>query len=279
MDKSSYTKNILVIKPHKGWIDLNLKEFWRYRELLYFLIWRDIKIRYKQTLIGIAWAVLQPFLTMVIFSIFFGKIVKILSEGIPYPIFSYSGLLLWTYFSFAVSNASNCLIASPNLVTKVYFPRLVMPLSSAITGIIDYLIAMFILILMMFFYGFFPKSSIVFLPLIIIFTFFSASGLGLWLSALNVKYRDVCYVIPFLIQSLLFATPVIYPMTIIPERYKWILYLHPISGMIDAHRACILGHKPIGWVLLGASTLVALVIFVSGLIYFRRTERFFADII
>lgn len=273
------SEHILVIKPTKGWAALNLRDLWHYRELLYFLTWRDIKVRYKQTVIGVGWAILQPLLTMVVFTIFFGKIANIPSEGIPYPIFSYSGLLLWTYFSSSVSNSGNSLVGSSNLITKVYFPRLIIPLSSTLAGIVDYFIALCILVLMMLFYGIFPNPSIILLPIIILLASISATGFGLWLSALNVKYRDVRYAIPFFIQLLLFATPVIYPVTALPERFRWLLSLNPISGVIDAHRACILGYKPVDWPSLGISTVVGLVIFITGLFYFRRTERFFADVI
>jgi len=269
----------VTIKPSKGWDIHTFKDLWNYRELLYFLIWRDIKVRYKQTLIGAAWAILQPVLTMIIFSIFFGKMAKIPSEGIPYPIFCFSGLLLWIYFSNAVSNSGNSLIGSANLITKVYFPRLIIPLSSALAGMVDYFIAFFILIFAAFLYGFFPNFSFILLPLTIFLGFISATGLGLWLSALNVKYRDVRYAIPFFIQLLLFATPVIYPATMIPEKFRWLLALNPISGIIDAHRACILGYKPVDWLSFGISTAVTLLIFISGFVFFRQTERFFADVI
>jgi len=273
------TEASVIIKPSKGWEIYAFKDLWNYRELLYFLIWRDIKVRYKQTAIGAGWAILQPVLTMIIFTIFFGKIAKIPSEGIPYPIFCFSGLLLWTYFSTAVSNSGNSLIGSANLITKVYFPRLIIPLSSALAGMVDYFIAFVTLILMVFLYGFFPNFSFILLPITIFLGFISATGLGLWLSALNVKYRDVRYAIPFFIQLLLFATPVIYPATMLPEKFRWLLALNPISGIIDAHRACILGHKPVDWLSLGISTAVTLLIFISGLLYFRGTERFFADVI
>mgnify|MGYP001773041564 CR=1 FL=1 len=273
------SEHILVIKPTKGWAALNLRDLWHYRELLYFLTWRDIKVRYKQTVIGVGWAILQPLLTMVVFTIFFGKIANIPSEGIPYPIFSYSGLLLWTYFSSSVSNSGNSLVGSSNLITKVYFPRLIIPLSSTLAGIVDYFIALCILVLMMLFYGIFPNPSIILLPIVILLASISATGFGLWLSALNVKYRDVRYAIPFFIQLLLFVTPVIYPVTALPERFRWLLALNPISGVIDAHRACILGYKSVDWPALGISTVVGLVIFITGLFYFRRTERFFADVI
>lgn len=278
-EKTENNRLRVVIQPSKGWQFVKLREIWQYRELLYFLTWRDIKVRYKQTVIGVLWALLQPFLTMVVFSIFFRKIARVLSEGVPYPIFSYSGLLLWIYFSSAVSNVSDSVVGSANLITKVYFPRLVIPISSAITGLVDYFIALGMLVLMMFFYGVFPNASLIFLPFIIACALISATGIGLWLSALNVKYRDVRYAIPFFIQLLLFATPVIYPISILPAQYRWVLYLNPISGIIDAHRACLLGYKSINWHLLCISTIVSLVIFFSGLFYFKRTERFFADVI
>jgi lipopolysaccharide transport system permease protein len=269
----------LIIKRTQGWISLGLQDLWNYRELLYFLIWRDIKVLYKQTVIGAAWAILQPLLTMVVFTIFFGKLAKIPSEGIPYPIFSYSGLLIWTYFSSGVSSSANSLVGSANLITKVYFPRLIIPLSSTLSGIVNYFIALVILIFMMFYYGFLPNLSIVLLPIIVFLASISATGLGLWLSALNVKYRDVRYAIPFFIQLLLFATPVIYPTTILSEKFRWLLSLNPISGIIDAHRACLLGYKSIDWPSLFISTAMTLLIFASGLVYFRKTERFFADVI
>jgi lipopolysaccharide transport system permease protein len=270
---------ILIIKPGRGWGGLNLGDIWRYRELLYFLTWRDIKVRYKQTTIGVGWAILQPLLTMVVFTVFFGKMAQIPSEGIPYPVFSYSGLLLWTYFSSSVSNSGNSLVNNTNLITKVYFPRTVIPLSSSLTGIVDYVIAMSILVVMMFLYGFFPKPRLLLLPLVFFLAFISATGFGLWLSALNVKYRDVRYVIPFFIQLLLFATPVIYPATILPERSRWLLFLNPISGIIDAHRALTLGHRPIDWCALFVSSTIGFLVFITGIFYFRRTERFFADVI
>jgi lipopolysaccharide transport system permease protein len=260
-------------------VSLNLKDLWHYRELLYFLTWRDIKVRYKQTVIGGAWAVLQPFLTMIVFTIFFGKVAKISSEGVPYPIFSYSGLLLWTYFSSSVSNSGTSVLSSTNLITKVYFPRTVIPLSSSLAGMLDYFIAATILLLMMLYFGFVPNLTILLLPFLLILAFISATGFGLWLSAFSVKYRDVRYVIPFFVQLLLFTTPVIYPVSIIPEKFRWLLFLNPISGIIDAHRVLVLGHKSIDWFSLGVSATVGLLLFISGLFYFRRTERFFADII
>jgi len=269
----------LIIKSDKSLLSVDLKELWDYRELLYFLVWRDVKIRYKQTYIGILWAIIQPLFTMIVFTIFFGKIAKIPSEGVPYPIFSYSGLLLWIYFSQAMSNSSDSLVGNTNLISKVYFPRIIIPLSSSLSGIFDYLIAVSILVLMMFYYGIYPGVSILLLPFVLIMTFIISTGFGLWLSSLNVKYRDIRYALPFAIQLMLFITPVIYPTDFIPEKFRWIMYLNPMSGLIDTHRACFLDYRTINWEQLIISSLIGLLIFVSGLFYFRKTERFFADFI
>lgn len=270
--------NKLIIKPGKGWLFIDLKELWFFRELLFLFVWRDIKVRYKQTIIGAAWALLQPFLTMVVFTIFFGRIAGIGSEGIPYPLFSYSGVLLWIFFSTAVSNSGNSLIGNSHIITKTYFPRVYIPISSSLAGIVDYIIAFGLLILMMIYYGFSPNYNIIFLPIVVFLAFLCASAFGLWLSALNVKYRDIRYIMPFFIQLMLFATPVIYPPSIFP-RYRWLLELNPMTGIINAHRACLLGYKPIDWTGLSIAAIITLVIFFSGLYYFRKTENFFADII
>jgi len=270
---------LTTIKPTNPWFSFDLKDLWSRHELLYFLTWRDIKVRYKQTFIGVGWAILQPFLTMVVFTVFFKRLGRIPSEGIPYPIFSYSGLLLWIYFSSSVTHASNSLISNEKLITKVYFPRFIVPVSSVITGFVDYLIALSILVAMMFFYHVTPSPFLLLLPFFLFLAFLSTTGLGFWLSALNIKYRDVRYAIPFFIQLLLFTTPVIYPVKILPHNIRWLLSLNPISGIIDAHRACILGHKPIDWMSLGISAGVTLVIFITGVLYFNHAERFFADII
>jgi len=273
------SNNVLVIRPHSRWSPINFRELFRYRELLYFLTWRDIKVRYKQTLLGAAWAILQPFFMMIVFTLFFGRMAKVPSEGIPYPIFSYSGLLLWTYFSVAVSMSANSMVVQTNLISKIYFPRLFIPTASTIAGLLDYLIAMSILVLMMILYHFTPGPVMALLPFLVLCAFMAATGVGLWLSAINVKYRDIRYVIPFLIQLWLFATPVIYPTTMLPEKYRWLMSLNPMGGVIDAHRACILGHKPIDWVSLGISVGMILLIFVTGVFYFKRMEHTFADII
>ena len=271
--------NVIIIKPRSKWIPINFKELYNYRELLYFLTRRDISVRYKQTLLGITWAILQPLFMMIVFTIFFGNMAKVPSEGVPYPIFSYSGLLLWTYFSQALSLSANSTVSEANLITKVYFPRLLIPAAAPVAGLLDYLIAMSILCVMMIWYRVTPSLSMLLLPLLVFCAFIAATGVGMWLSALNVKYRDIRYTIPFLVQLWLFATPVIYPITLLPEKYRWLLSLNPMGGVIDAHRACILGHKPIDWVSLGISMGTTLLIFVTGVFYFRRMERSFADII
>lgn len=269
----------LVIKPPKGYLRLDFKELWQYRELLLFLVWRDIKVRYKQTLVGAGWAIIQPLFQMVIFTIFFGKVAKVPSDNLPYPIFSYSGLLLWTYFSTALTSASNSLVGNSNLISKVYFPRLIVPLSSSIAPIVDYLIALSILFLMMIFYNVYPDTKIVLLPFLLLITFFASTGISLWLSALNVKFRDVKYAIPFFIQLMMFLTPVIYPVSFIPDKYVWLIYINPLAALVDIHRAVLLGYDEINYFFLLISILVNLVIFVTGLRYFRKTESYFSDII
>jgi lipopolysaccharide transport system permease protein len=268
-----------TIKKSGGLSRIDWLEIWQYRELLYFLTWRDLKIRYRQTLIGVLWALLQPLLAMLLFTAVFGKFAKIPSENIPYPIFAYSGLLLWNFFSNAAVNSSNSLISNSNLITKIYFPRLIIPFSSTVAGIVDYLVAMSLLILLMVSYGRMPNGNLFFLPVVLALAFLTANGLGLWLSALNVKYRDVRYAIPFVIQLLFFATPIVYPSGIFPEKYRWLLSLNPIAGLMDAHRACLLGSKALDWHLFIGSGLIGLLLFLTGAIYFQKTERFFADII
>lgn len=271
---------LIVIKPRRGFSpSMELGELWRYRELLFFLVWRDIKVRYKQTIVGAAWAILQPVLQMIIFTIVFGKLAKIPSDDIPYPIFSYSGLLLWTYFAQSLSASSGSIVGSANLITKVYFPRLIIPFSAALAGIVDYFIASIILVAMMFYYKLTPGVQLIFVPLTLIAAFIGATGMGLWLSALNVKYRDIRYVIPYFIQLILFATPVIYPISVVPEKFRWLLALNPMAGVIEAHRACYLGHQAINWEQFMVSLTIGIIIFITGIYYFRSVEREFADVI
>lgn len=268
-----------IIEPKKGWVPIDLKEIWNYRELLYFLTKRDIKVRYKQTVLGGLWAIIQPFFTMVVFTLFFGRLAKVPSDGMPYPIFVYAGLLPWTYFANAVAASGNSLVGSANLITKVYFPRLIVPASAALAGLLDLFIAMSILSVLMIYYQFMPGLSFFLFPFLVGLTFLCAVGVGLWLSALNVQYRDIRYVIPFIIQLWLFASPVIYPVSMAKGKYYLLLVFNPMSGIIKAYRACIMGHQPIDWPLLILSATITVAIFISGLFYFRRMERVFADVV
>lgn len=268
-----------IIRPKKFFSFQDLSELWHYRELLYFFTWRDLKVRYKQTTIGILWAILQPFITMVVFSLFFGKLANIPSDSVPYPIFVYVGLLFWQFFSGALSDTSNVLITNQSIVTKVYFPRLILPLSSVITKFVDFIIASIILLGLMVYYGYLPHLSGFFiLPLLLIITFMAAVGGGLWLAAVNVKYRDVRYALPFFIQILLFLTPVIYPASI-AGKYSWLLALNPMTGVIQAARAALLGTTPINWLLLSISFVTCLCVLIIGVVYFKKVERYFADIV
>jgi lipopolysaccharide transport system permease protein len=269
----------LIIRPKYGLLDLNWKEIKEYRELLFFLALREIKIRYKQTIMGASWALLQPFFTMIVFTLIFGRLAQMPSDGVPYPIFSYSGLLLWTYFSNALSQSSNSLVDNAPLLSKVYMPRIFIPTAPCLSGLLDYGIAMSILAIMMVYYRFVPGMSILLLPFIILLTFMLASGVGYWLSSICVKYRDVKFILPFFIQLLLFVSPVIYPANIVGEKLQWLLYLNPMTGLIGAHRASLLGHIPVDFVGLGISTVLTIVIFVSGILYLKSTERYFADLI
>ncbi len=269
----------IVIRPKKTFSFEDVRELWRYRELLYFFTWRDFKVRYKQTAIGVAWAIIQPFITMVVFSIFFGGLAKIPSDGIPYPIFVYVGLLFWTFFSSAFSDASNALIANQSIITKVYFPRLILPISTVLGKFIDFAIAAFVLVGMMVYYQYLPNlSGLLIFPLLLAISFMSAIGGGLFLAAINVKYRDVRYALPFFIQILLFVTPVIYPASI-AGKYSKILALNPMMGVIQSARAALFGSSPLNWTLILTSTIGSALLLIVGIIVFKKTERYFADII
>ena len=277
MRENTPTKTI--IEPKSGWVPVDFREMWNYRELLYFLTKRDIKVRYKQTVLGGLWAIIQPAFTMIVFTLFFGRLAKMPSDGLPYPVFVYAGLLPWTYFANAVTASGNSLVGNANLITKVYFPRVVVPGSAALAGLLDFLVASMILAGLMVYYRFIPGPGVFLFPLLVALTFIGAVGVGLWLSALNVQYRDIRYAIPFLIQVWMFVSPVIYPVSLVPENFQWLLALNPMGGLIHAYRACLLGHQPVDWALLGISALIILALFVSGLYYFRRMEKFFADVI
>lgn len=257
----------------------DLRELWQYRELLYFFTWRDLKVRYKQTAIGILWAVFQPFMTMVIFSVFFGGLAKVPSDGVPYPIFVYVGLLFWQFFSSALSDTSNTLVSNQAIITKVYFPRLILPISSVITKLVDFFIAAFILVGLMIYYGYTPHLlGFLLIPILLIISFMAAVGGGLFLAAINVKYRDVRYALPFFIQILLFITPVIYPASI-AGKYSILLALNPMMGVIQNARAALLGTTPINWTLLGISFIACLILLIAGIFVFKKVERYFADIV
>jgi len=277
-DAGAAAAQVTVIRPPKGWIPINLRELWAYRELLYFLTWRDIKIRYKQTVLGFAWAVLQPLFMMVVFSLFFGTLAKLPSEGIPYPLFSFAALLPWTLFASGMTRSSNSLVADANLIQKVYFPRLIMPLASVLAPLVDFLIAFVVLIAMMFYFGYTPGVTMLWLLPFILLELVFALGVGLWLSAINVQYRDVGYTIPFLVQLGLFVSPVVYPATMLPERFQAVYGLNPMAGVIEGFRWALLGTEPPGY-LIAASTGIAVLILVTGIFYFRRRERAFADVV
>jgi lipopolysaccharide transport system permease protein len=269
----------ITIRPSKGWAALNLKDLWNYRELIFFFTWRDLKVRYKQTLLGASWAILQPFLTMVVFSIFFGGLAKVPSDGVPYPIFSYTALLPWTLFSKAMQDASRSLVASANIISKIYFPRLILPLSSVLSGVVDFLIAFVVLIIMMLFYGIAPTANIWTLPFFALLALVTAIGVGLWLSALNVMYRDVGYIIPFLTQFWMYVTPIAYPASMIPEQWKFVYALNPLTGVVEGFRWALLGTGEGPGISLLISASIAILLTISGLFYFRRMERKFADMV
>jgi lipopolysaccharide transport system permease protein len=277
MKTSSNT--ITIIRPKKIFHLSDLREIWQYRELLYFFSWRDLKVRYKQTAIGAGWAIFQPFITMVVFSVFFGGLAKIPSDNVPYPIFVYVGLLFWQFFSSALSDTSNSLITNQAIITKVYFPRLILPISSVITKFVDFLIATVILVGLMFYYDYTPNLvGLLIIPLLLIITFMAATGAGLFLAAINVKYRDVRYALPFFIQMLLFVTPVIYPASI-AGKYSMFLAINPMMGVIQNARAALLGTAPINWTLLGISSIACFILLLLGIYVFKKVERYFADIV
>jgi len=276
---SSSKTPVTIIHPSRGWISLNLRDLWEYRELLYFLTWRDIKVRYKQTVLGAAWAIIQPFFTMVVFSLFFGQLAKVPSDGIPYPIFSYAALVPWTFFANGLNQSSNSLVGSANLIAKVYFPRLVMPLSAVISSVVDFVLAFAVLLGMMAFYGLWPTSAVIWLPLLLLLALVTALGVGLWLSAMNVQFRDVRYAVPFLIQFWMFATPIAYPSSLLSQPWRTIYALNPMVGVVEGFRWALLGIQTSPGPVIIVSALAALATLVSGAFYFRRMEKTFADIV
>jgi len=258
---------------------ISFTDLWHYRDLLYFLTWREVAVRYKQTLLGFAWAIIQPLLAMVVFSVFLGRLAKVPSDGVPYPVFSYLGLLPWTYFSAALTRSSMSLVSNQNLLSKVYFPRLLIPLSGTLSALADFLIALAVLIGLMFWYHITPSiSTIVMFPLLTVLCSLAATGVGMWLAALNVQYRDVQHAVPFLIQVWMYATPVVYPASLVPAKWRLLYAVNPLTGIIESFRASALG-RPIDWPTLGISTLVILAAVAFGVWRFGRVERQFADIV
>ena len=270
---------VVRIVPSKGWVPLKLRDLWEYRELLYFLIWRDIKVRYKQTVLGAAWAVLQPFFTMVVFSLFFGRLAKMPSDGLPYPIFSYAAMVPWMFFANGLSQTSSKLVGSGALIKKVYFPRLVIPLAAVCSGAVDFVLAFLVLLGMMLYYGIVPTHAALWLPMFFLLALVTALGAGLWLSALNIQFRDIQYVIPFLTQIWLFATPIVYPSSLVPASWRPLYALNPMVSVVEGFRWALLGSATAPGIMVGASVLAALTLLVGGAFYFRRMESTFADVV
>ena len=270
---------VVRIQPSKGWVSLKLRELWEYRELLYFLIWRDVKVRYKQTVLGAAWAIIQPVFTMVVFSVFFGNLANMPSDGIPYPIFSYAALVPWSFFSHGLSQASNSLVGSAGLITKVYFPRLAMPIATVLSGTVDFLLAFIVMLGMILAYGIVPTVNVLWLPLFSLLALATSLGAGLWLSAMNVRFRDVLYAVPFLVQAWMFATPIAYPSSLLEEPWRTVYGINPMAGVVEGFRWALLGTETAPGPIVLVSALVAVGLLVSGAYYFRRMEKTFADVV
>ncbi len=267
------------IEPSKGWVSLKLHELWEYRELLYFLIWRDVKVRYKQTALGAAWAIIQPFFTMVVFSLFFGQLAKVPSDGVPYPIFSYAALVPWMFFAHGLQQAPTKLVGSADLVKKVYFPRLAIPIAAVLSGVVDFALAFLVLLGMMLYYGVIPTFNALWLPLLLLLALVTSLGVGLWLSAMNVRYHDVQHVVPFLTQFWLFATPIAYPSSLLPEPWRTLYGLNPMAGVVEGFRWALLGTHTAPGPMIAFSACIALALLVGGSFYFRRLEKTFADVV
>ena len=267
-----------VIEQSKGWQLVNLRELLRYKDLFYFLVWKEIKVLYKQTILGLTWAIIRPLFTMVIFSVVFGRLAKIPSDGVPYPIFAFVALVPWTYFSTAMTSSSNSLVGNTQLLTKVYFPRLIIPMTPVLSGLVDFGIAFVLLGGMMAWFRIIPTWNVVFLPFLMLLMICTASGIGMWLSALAIQYRDIRYAVPFLSQLLLYAAPVVWPVSLVPPGYRLVYGLYPIAGVIEGFRSALLGTNPMPWDLIATGTLSAALILFSGALYFRSMEKIFADV-
>lgn len=271
-------KPLVVIEPQKSWVPLNLRDLWQYRDLLYILTMRDVRVRYKQTALGAMWAIIQPLFTMLIFSLFFGRLAGMPSDGVPYPVFAFAGLLPWTFFANAVNSSGNSLVGNSNLITKVYFPRLIIPIASVGGGLIDFAIAFAMLVVIMIYFGIGFTVNILMLPVLVVLTALLAIGVGMWMSAMNVRYRDIRHALPFLIQLWFFASPIIYPASIVSEKYRWILMLNPMAGIIEGYRSAIFG-RAFDWAALALAAAITFAVLIYAAYTFKRLEREFADIV
>lgn len=269
---------LITIRPSSTWAAVNLKEVWAYRDLLYFLMWRDVKVRYKQTALGAAWALIQPLFTMLIFWLFFGRLAGMPSDGISYPLFALAGLIPWTYFANAINSSGNSLVGSANLITKVYFPRMIIPFAAVGAGLVDLAIAFGLMAAMMLWFHVPVTVNLLMLPALVMLTMLLATGVGMFMSALNVKYRDIRYALPFCIQIWMFASPIIYPVTLVPKQWRWLLHLNPMAGIIDGYRAAIFG-KPFDWQGLAIASGITIAVLIYAAFHFRRMEKTFADIV
>lgn len=279
-DRMDEKQMVTVIKPMKGLNRINVRELWRYRDLFLTFVWRDLKVRYKQTVLGALWAVIPPVLSMVVFSLFFGNFAQMPSEGIPYPIFVFTGLLFWNYFSVALTTSGNSVISQQAMVQKIYFPRLLLPISSTMAGLVDFIIASLILLILMVYYGIFPDLwGVILFPILVLLTILTALGVGFFFAAVNVKYRDVKFVLPFFVQMGLFITPVIYPLSIADDNWKFILSLNPMATVVENARAGLLGTSSIDWIMLLVSFALSSSLFLIGIYYFRSVEKIFADVV
>ena len=276
---ASPAPELTVIEASSGWRLIDWRELWRYRDLFYFLVWRNVKVRYAQSVLGLGWAVIRPVFSMIVFSIVFGRLAKVSSDGVPYAIFSYAALVPWTYFSSALTGASGSLVGASGMISKVYFPRLIIPLTTVLSNLVDFAIALLILFGLMVWFGMQPTIWALLLPLLVLLMMLTATGLGMWLTALAIQYRDVNYGLSFAVQLLMYAAPVVYPASSIPQQYRWLYGLNPMAGVIEGFRSALLGTNPMPWDLLLPGTITAIIVFIGGALYFRRMERIFADVV
>jgi lipopolysaccharide transport system permease protein len=277
--RNQYYPPVSVIEPPSGWSLVDIRELWHYRDLFYFLAWRDIKVRYKQTVLGASWAILQPFFTMIVFSLFFGRLAGVPSDGLPYPLFSYAALVPWTFFANGVSQSSNSLVANSNLIKKVYFPRLIVPVATIMSGVVDFVLTFIVLLIMMLFFGVLPTRNVVWLPALLLLALITSLGVGLWLTAMNVQFRDIRYAVPFLLQAWLFITPIAYPSSLLEEPWRTLYGLNPMAGVVEGFRWALLGTDTQPGSMVFVSALAAVALLITGLLYFRRMEDTFADVV